>query len=129
MILDLPQGYDTYIGEDGASQLSQGQKQLLCIARVMLALPPMLILDEATSSVDTRIELMIQKALEVLLKGRTSFVIAHRLSTIRSADRIMVIQDGHIAEAGTHDELIHLEGGHYKALCDAQYRFLLEEDA
>ncbi|MGI6173727.1 MAG: ABC transporter ATP-binding protein [Christensenellales bacterium] len=126
-IARMPKGYQTEVNERG-SGLSVGEKQLISFARALLNDPKILILDEATSSVDTRIELMIQKALEVLLKGRTSFVIAHRLSTIRSADRIMVIQDGHIAEAGTHDELIHLEGGHYRALCDAQYRFLLEED-
>ena len=89
--------------------------------------PKILILDEATSSIDTHTELLIQKALDVLLQGRTSFVIAHRLSTIRNADCIMVIQDGHIAEAGTHEELIKIPGGHYHALCDAQYRFINAE--
>lgn len=105
-----------------------GQKQLISFARALLNDPKILILDEATSSIDTHTELLIQKALDVLLKGRTSFVIAHRLSTIRSADCIMVIQDKNIAEKGTHEELIRLEGGHYKALCDAQYRFLLEDN-
>ncbi len=125
-ITRLPQGYDTQLQNNGAN-LSQGQRQLLAIARAAVADPPVMILDEATSSIDTHTEILIQKALDVLLKGRTSFVIAHRLSTIRGADCIMVILDGHIAEAGTHDELIKHEGGHYKALCDAQYRFLLED--
>ena len=110
-----------------SSSLSVGQKQLISFARALLNDPKILILDEATSSIDTHTEILIQKALDELLKGRTSFVIAHRLSTIRNADCIMVVQDGHIAERGTHDELIKKEGGHYRALCDAQYRFLLED--
>ena len=96
----LPQGYDTVIGEDGGS-ISQGQKQLLCIARVMLCLPPMLILDEATSSIDTRTEIRIQKAFQKMMQGRTSFIVAHRLSTIRDADTILVMRDGHIIEQAT----------------------------
>jgi ATP-binding cassette subfamily B multidrug efflux pump len=111
------------VNERGSS-LSVGQKQLISFARALLNDPKILILDEATSSIDTRTEMMIQKALEVLLKGRTSFVIAHRLSTIRNADVIMVISDGRITERGNHDELIQLEGGHYRALCEAQYRFM-----
>ena len=107
----LPKGYDTYIGEDGGS-LSQGQKQLLCIARVMLSLPPMLILDEATSSIDTRTEIRIQKAFARMMEGRTSFVVAHRLSTIKEADIIIVMKDGHIIEQGRHDELL-AKGGFY----------------
>ena len=125
-ITRLPQGYQTQLTNNGAN-LSQGQRQLLSIARAAVADPPVMILDEATSSIDTHTEILIQKALDELLKGRTSFVIAHRLSTIRNADCIMVVQDGHIAERGTHDELIKKEGGHYRALCDAQYRFLLED--
>jgi len=125
-IMNMEKGYMTEVNERGSS-LSVGQKQLISFARALLNDPKILILDEATSSIDTHTELLIQKALDVLLKGRTSFVIAHRLSTIRNADCIMVIQDRNIAEAGTHEELIKLEGGHYKGLCDAQYRFLLEE--
>ncbi|MCC8152387.1 MAG: ABC transporter ATP-binding protein/permease [Lachnospiraceae bacterium] len=109
----LPQGYDTVIGEDGGS-LSQGQKQLLSIARVMLCHPPMLILDEATSSIDTRTELRIQDAFEKLMKGRTSFIVAHRLSTIQNADRILVMKDGKIIEQGTHEELLAAEGFYHK---------------
>ena len=124
----MPKGYMTEVNERGSS-LSVGQRQLISFARALLNDPKILILDEATSSIDTHTEILIQKALDVLLRGRTSFVIAHRLSTIRNADCIMVIQDGHIAERGTHDELIRIEGGHYKALCDAQYRFLLEPQA
>ena len=124
-IMQMERGYETEVNERGSS-LSVGQRQLISFARALLNDPKILILDEATSSIDTHTEILIQKALDVLLKGRTSFVIAHRLSTIRNADCIMVIQDGHIAEAGTHDELIELEGGHYKGLCDAQYRFLLD---
>jgi len=105
----LPQGYDTVIGESGGS-LSQGQKQLLCIARVMLCLPPMLILDEATSSIDTRTEIQIQQAFNTMMKGRTSFIVAHRLSTIREADLILVMRDGHIVEQGSHDELLAARG-------------------
>ncbi|MCD8151302.1 MAG: ABC transporter ATP-binding protein/permease [Clostridiales bacterium] len=115
----LPQGYDTVIGEDGGS-LSQGQKQLLSIARVMLCHPPMLILDEATSSIDTRTELRIQDAFEKLMKGRTSFIVAHRLSTIQNADRILVMKDGKIIEQGTHEELLAKEGFYYK-LYESQY--------
>lgn len=115
----LPQGYDTLIGEDGGS-LSQGQKQLLCIARVMLCLPPMLILDEATSSIDTRTELKIQAAFERLMHGRTSFIVAHRLSTIREADVILVMRDGSIIEQGHHDELLE-RGGFYAALYNSQF--------
>ena len=126
-IMQMPNGYQTEVSERGSS-LSVGQRQLISFARALLNDPKILILDEATSSIDTHTEILIQKALDVLLRGRTSFVIAHRLSTIRNADCIMVIQDGHIAEAGTHDELIKLEGGHYKGLCDAQYRFLLEDN-
>lgn len=96
-IMRMPQGYDTVISEDGGN-LSQGQKQLLCIARVMLCLPPMLILDEATSSIDTRTEIRVQKAFAKMMEGRTSFIVAHRLSTIREADMILVMSDGHIVE-------------------------------
>jgi len=105
----LPQGYDTVIGESGGS-LSQGQKQLLCIARVMLCLPPMLFLDEATSSIDTRTEIRIQKAFNTMMKGRTSFIVAHRLSTIQEADLILVMRDGHIVEQGNHEELLQKQG-------------------
>ena len=115
----LPNGYDTYISEDGGS-LSQGQKQLLCIARVMLCLPPMLILDEATSSIDTRTELRVQEAFARLMEGRTSFVVAHRLSTIRTADCILVMRDGHIIEQGRHEELLE-KGGFYAMLYNSQY--------
>lgn len=109
----LPHGYDTIIGEDGGS-LSQGQKQLLCITRVMLCLPPMLILDEATSSIDTRTEVRIQKAFQKLMQGRTSFIVAHRLSTIREADTILVMKDGHIIEQGNHEELLQKNGFYAK---------------
>jgi len=125
-IMQMEKGYATEVNERGSS-LSVGQKQLISFARALLNDPKILILDEATSSIDTHTEILIQKALDELLKGRTSFVIAHRLSTIRNADCIMVIQDGNIAEAGTHDQLIKNEKGHYRALCDAQYKFLLEE--
>jgi ATP-binding cassette subfamily B protein len=108
----LPQGYDTVLGEHGAG-LSQGQRQLLAIARAALADPRILILDEATSSVDTRTERLIQKALEKLLVGRTSFVIAHRLSTIRNADQVLVIEDGQIVERGRHEELLEKKGAYY----------------
>lgn len=101
----MPEGYNTVITEDGGN-LSQGQKQLLCIARVMLCLPPMLILDEATSSIDTRTEIRIQKAFATMMKGRTSFIVAHRLSTIREADVILVMRDGHIIEQGNHESLL-----------------------
>ena len=125
-IMQMEKGYETQVNERGSS-LSVGQKQLISFARALLNDPKILILDEATSSIDTHTEILIQKALDELLKGRTSFVIAHRLSTIRNADCIMVIQDGNIAEAGTHEQLIKNEKGHYRALCDAQYKFLLEE--
>lgn len=115
----LPQGYDTFITEDGGS-LSQGQKQLLCIARVMLCLPPMLILDEATSSIDTRTELKIQEAFATMMAGRTSFIVAHRLSTIREADIILVMKDGHIIEQGNHQELL-AKGGFYAELYNSQF--------
>ena len=115
----LPQGYDTVIGESGGS-LSQGQKQLLCIARVMLCLPPMLILDEATSSIDTRTEAMIQKAFDTMMEGRTSFIVAHRLSTIREADVILVMRDGHIVEQGSHEELL-TKRGFYAELYRSQF--------
>ena len=115
----LPEGYDTVIAEDGGN-ISQGQKQLLCIARVMLCLPPMLILDEATSSIDTRTEVRIQAAFAQMMKGRTSFIVAHRLSTIREADVILVMQDGHIVEQGNHDELL-AKGGFYAKLYNSQF--------
>lgn len=126
-IMSLKRGYHTEMGERGAS-LSTGQKQLISFARALLNDPRVLILDEATSSIDTHTELLIQQALDVLLKNRTSFVIAHRLSTIRRADRILVVQNNGIAEAGTHEELMALPGGHYRALCEAQYKYM-EEDA
>lgn len=115
----MPEGYDTMIQEEGGN-LSQGQKQLLCIARVMLNLPPMLILDEATSSIDTRTEIRIQKAFHQMMEGRTSFIVAHRLSTIREADVILVMKDGNIIEQGTHDELLQV-GGFYKHLYESQF--------
>lgn len=115
----LPEGYDTVIGESGGS-LSQGQKQLLCIARVMLCLPPMLFLDEATSSIDTRTEVKIQKAFDTMMRGRTSFIVAHRLSTIREADRILVMREGHIVEQGRHEELLE-KGGFYADLYHSQF--------
>ena len=115
----LPEGYDTMITENGGN-LSQGQKQLLCIARVMLALPPMLILDEATSSIDTRTEIRIQKAFNTLMKGRTSFIVAHRLSTIRNADVILVMRDGNIVEQGTHKELL-ARNGFYAEIYNSQF--------
>ena len=115
----LPDGYDTVIGEDGG-QLSQGQKQLLCIARVMLRLPPILILDEATSSIDTRTELEIQSAFARLMKGRTSFIVAHRLSTIREADVILVMRDGKIIEQGNHESLL-AQRGFYAELYNSQF--------
>lgn len=115
----LPDGYDTVIAEDGGN-LSQGQKQLLCIARVMLCLPPMLILDEATSSIDTRTELKIQDAFAKMMEGRTSFIVAHRLSTIREADVILVMKDGHILEQGTHEELLE-RAGFYAELYNSQF--------
>ena len=115
----LPKGYDTVIAEDGGN-ISQGQKQLLCIARVMLCLPPMLILDEATSSIDTRTEVRIQKAFARMMQGRTSFIVAHRLSTIREADVILVMKDGHIVEQGSHDQLL-AQGGFYAKLYNSQF--------
>ena len=115
----LPKGYDTVIGEDGGS-LSQGQKQLLCIARVMLCLPPMLILDEATSSIDTRTEIRIQKAFAAMMQGRTSFIVAHRLSTIMEADTILVMRDGNIIEQGNHETLL-AKGGFYSTLYHSQF--------
>ena len=114
----LPHGLDTVLSEDS---LSQGQKQLLCIARVMLCLPPMLILDEATSSIDTRTELQVQSAFDTLMQGRTSFIVAHRLSTIRDASQILVMRDGKIVEQGTHTELL-ARGGFYSTLYDSQFQ-------
>ena len=122
----LPKGYDTVLGENGGS-LSQGQKQLLCIARVMLVLPPMLILDEATSSIDTRMELKIQGAFAEMMKGRTSFIVAHRLSTIESADRILVMKSGKIVEQGTHGELL-ANRGFYHHLYNSQFTLGTAED-
>ena len=115
----LPKGYDTWITEDGGN-LSQGQKQLLCITRLMLVKPPMLILDEATSSIDTRTEVRIQKAFAQLMEGRTSFIVAHRLSTIREADVILVMKDGKIIEQGSHEELLK-KGGFYQNLYESQF--------
>lgn len=115
----MPEGYNTVITEDGGN-LSQGQKQLLCIARVMLCLPPMLILDEATSSIDTRTEIRIQKAFATMMKGRTSFIVAHRLSTIREADVILVMRDGHIIEQGNHESLL-AKNGFYAQLYNSQF--------
>jgi ATP-binding cassette subfamily B protein len=115
----LPDGYDTMITEDGGN-LSQGQKQLLCITRVMLCLPPMLILDEATSSIDTRTEIRIQKAFLTMMKGRTSFIVAHRLSTIRESDIILVMKDGKIIEQGNHESLL-AQGGFYAELYNSQF--------
>ena len=115
----LPDGYDTVIAEDGGN-LSQGQKQLLCITRVMLCLPPMLILDEATSSIDTRTEIRIQKAFAAMMEGRTSFIVAHRLSTIREADVILVMKDGNIIEQGDHETLLQ-QNGFYATLYNSQF--------
>ena len=115
----LPDGYNTVLSEDGGN-LSEGQKQLLCITRVMLKLPPMLILDEATSSIDTRTEIDIQKAFLRMMKGRTSFIVAHRLSTIREADTILVMKDGHIIEQGNHAALLS-KGGFYHDLYYSQF--------
>ena len=115
----LPQGYDTVIAEDGGN-ISQGQKQLLCIARVMLCLPPMLILDEATSSIDTRTEIKIQSAFARMMEGRTSFIVAHRLSTIREANVILVMNDGHIVEQGDHQSLMN-QNGFYARLYNSQF--------
>ena len=116
----LPKGYDTVIGEDGG-MLSQGQKQLLCIARIMLALPPMLILDEATSSIDTRTELKIQNAFAKLMQGRTSFIVAHRLSTIQNADIILVMKEGKVIEQGNHETLLK-QNGFYSMLYNSQFQ-------
>ena len=118
-ITRMPEGYDTVIREDGGN-LSQGQKQLLCIARVMLCLPPMLILDEATSSIDTRTEIRVQKAFARMMEGRTSFIVAHRLSTIREADVILVMRDGHIVEKGRHEELLE-KNGFYAEIYNSQF--------
>ena len=115
----MPDGYDTIITEGGGN-LSQGQKQLLCIARIMLSLPPMLILDEATSSIDTMTEIRIQKAFETMMKGRTSFIVAHRLSSIQNADVILVMENGHILEQGTHEELLEKNGA-YARLYNSQF--------
>ena len=118
-IASLPQGYDTILSDNGSS-ISKGQKQLLTIARAMLQNAPMLILDEATSSVDTRTEVLIQRAMDELTKGRTSFVIAHRLSTIKNADKILVLRDGDVVESGTHEELMQ-RGGFYVELYNSQF--------
>ena len=118
-IMRMPKGYDTVIREDGGN-LSQGQKQLLCIARVMLCLPPMLILDEATSSIDTRTEIQVQKAFSRMMEGRTSFIVAHRLSTIREADVILVMREGRIVEQGRHEELLKA-GGFYAEIYNSQF--------
>ena len=115
----LPNGYDTVLGEEGGN-LSQGQKQLLCITRVMLCLPPMLILDEATSSIDTRTEIKIQQAFAKMMEGRTSFIVAHRLSTIREADVILVMKDGNIIEQGSHEDLLS-KNGFYAELYNSQF--------
>ena len=115
----MQNGYDTKITEEGGN-LSQGQKQLLCIARVMLNLPPMLILDEATSSIDTRTEIKIQEAFQRMMKGRTSFIVAHRLSTIKEADTILVMKEGNIIEQGSHEELLQ-KNGFYKKLYESQF--------
>ena len=115
----LPNGYDTVLTEDGGS-LSQGEKQLLCITRVMLSIPPMLILDEATSSIDTRTEQRIQRAFEKLMHGRTSFIVAHRLSTIQNADVILVMNAGNVVEQGTHEEPLQ-KGGFYAKLYNSQF--------
>ena len=117
-IMRLPKGYDTVIGGDG--MISEGQKQLLCIARIMLCRPPVVILDEATSNIDTRTEIKVQAAFDELMKGRTCFVVAHRLSTIENADSILVMNAGHIVEQGTHKELLE-KGGFYSDLWKAQF--------
>ena len=118
-IMQMPQGYDTVLAEDGGN-LSQGQKQLLCISRIMLCLPPMLILDEATSSIDTRTEQKIQEAFARLMDGRTSFIVAHRLSTVKEADLILVMNSGNIIEQGTHAELL-AKNGFYAKLYNSQF--------
>ena len=119
LVRSLPGGYDMILDEE-ASNISQGEKQLLTIARAMIAKTPMLILDEATSSVDTRTEILIQKAMDKLMKGKTSFVIAHRLSTIRDADLILVVRDGNIVEQGTHEKLLE-QNGFYSELYNSQF--------
>jgi ATP-binding cassette subfamily B protein len=116
----LPEGYDTVLSDDGTN-ISKGQKQLITIARAMLADAPMLILDEATSNVDSRTERQIQDAMYKLMEGRTCFVIAHRLSTVRNADIILVLKDGDVIEQGSHDELMEMEGGFYRALYHSQF--------
>ena len=118
----MPDGYDTIITEGGGN-LSQGQKQLLCIARIMLSLPPMLILDEATSSIDTMTEIRIQKAFETMMKGRTSFIVAHRLSTIQNADVILVMENGHILEQGTHEELLEKNGAYARYITASLHQY------
>ena len=118
-IMSLPQGYDTVVEEDGGN-MSQGQMQLVCIARIMLTHPPMLILDEATSSIDTRTELQIQRAFDEMMKGRTTFIVAHRLSTIKNADQIIVMDQGHIVEIGNHEELLQKQG-YYHQLYYSQF--------
>ena len=118
-IMQLSDGYDTVLAEDGGN-LSQGQKQLLCITRIMLCLPPMLILDEATSSIDTRTEQRIQRAFAKLMRGRTSFIVAHRLSTIKESDLILVMNKGNIIEQGTHEELLK-QNGFYARLYNSQF--------
>lgn len=120
-IMNLPNGYDTILTDD--SSLSQGQKQLLCIARVMLSKPPMLILDEATSSIDTRTEIYIQRAFNKLMEGRTTFIVTHRLSTIREADLILVMNNGKVIEQGNHDELLN-KGGFYANLYNSQFALI-----
>ena len=121
LIDSLPSGYDTLIKDAG---LSRGQKQLIALARTMIADPKILILDEATSNVDTRTELMVQRGLKVLMKGRTSFIVAHRLSTIRNADEIFVVGNKTIMERGNHDELMKIEGGEYRSLYEAQFALI-----
>jgi ABC-type multidrug transport system fused ATPase/permease subunit len=120
-ISEFPEGYETYVGDRGI-QLSGGQKQRVAIARAILKNPSILILDEATSSLDSESELLVQEALDRLMKGRTSFVIAHRLSTIKNCDKILVLQSGNIVESGTHEELVKLENGVYRNLSEIQYR-------
>ena len=117
--MKMPNGYDTVIREDGGN-LSQGQKQLLCIARVMLCMPPMLILDEATSSIDTMTEVRVQKAFAKMMEGRTSFIVAHRLSTIQEADVILVMRDGKVVEKGKHKELLEKQG-FYAQIYNSQF--------
>ena len=122
----LPKGYDTIISE-GGNNISQGQKQLICIARIMLIKPPMLILDEATSNIDTRTEIKIQKAFDIMMQGRTSFIVAHRLSTIKNADLILVMNKGNIIEKGTHNELL-AKGGFYSNLYNSQFANTTEDN-